>query len=163
MISSVGYANNSAVFASATKKAALGYQANIADAAGALAKDSVTNTATATQAGNGISTYDFTSMTPNQMQGITQDLLKSGKIGMRESLRLQMIGMPIVRDMYSPAQLAEYANKPVNYIQEIKSELEFLKQGGYANDAKSGYEGLKNLLATLQGMQGKTSGVNITA
>jgi hypothetical protein len=52
---------------------------------------------------------------------------------------------------------------PVNYIQEIKGQLEFLKHGGYANDPKSGYEGLKNLLATLQQMQGTTSSVNVTA
>ncbi len=102
-------------------------------------------------------------MTPNQMKGVTQDLLQSGKIGMRELLRLQMMGMPIVRDGYSSEQLAEFANKPVNYLQEIKGELEFLKQGGYASDPKSGYEGFKNLLATLENMQGKTSRVNITA
>jgi hypothetical protein len=163
MVSSVSYPSNSVVFAFAARMAHGGYTANSADATRGPAKDSVTNTAQPAQAGNGISTYHFTSMTPNQMQGITKDLLNSGKIGMRESLRLQMIGMPFIRDKYSPAQLAEYANKPVNYIQEIKGQLEFLKHGGYANDPKSGYEGLKNLLATLQQMQGTTSSVNVTA
>jgi hypothetical protein len=100
MVSSVSYPSTSAVFAFAARMANAGYTANSADAIRGPAKDSVTNTAQPAQAG-------------------------TGKIGMRESLRLQMIGMPFIRDKYSPAQLAEYANKPVNYIQEIKGQLEF--------------------------------------
>jgi hypothetical protein len=56
-----------------------------------------------------------------------------------------------------------FGNTPVNMIQKIQGNLEFLRQSGSANDPKSGYADEQNLLSTLQSLQGKTSGVNITA
>jgi hypothetical protein len=69
-------------------------------------------------------TYDFTSMTPSQMQTTAQNLFQSGDIDLTQAFKLQTIGLPLgtmgpdgTVVPLSSAQHAAYGNTPVNYIQ----------------------------------------------
>ena len=118
---------------------------------------------------NSIGTFDFTSMTPNQMQSAAQALAGSGKIDSTQAIRLQMIGMPLgtmVDGKFQPltaAQRESFANTPVNYMLLVQSNMAFLQQHGEASDPKSGYGDDQAILAAMQQAQGSVSSVNITA
>jgi hypothetical protein len=169
MVLSVGFTNTSAIFAPTAVKPAASYQANSADATSAL-NPSAANTASTSQGGSGVSTYDFTNLTPKQLDSIIPGLVKSGKIDAQQALQLSLVGAPIGNVgpnggfvPLSSAQKAAYANQPVNYIQNISSQLAYLQQSGYASNPQYGYAALQTLGATLQNLQGTTSGVNVTA
>jgi hypothetical protein len=118
---------------------------------------------------NGIGTYDFTNMTPNQMQAASQALAASGKISSTDAIRMQLFGMPLgklVDGKFQPLTQAErdsYANTPVNYMQLFQSNMAFLQQNGMASDPKAGYASDQAILSAMQGAQGTVSSVNITA
>lgn len=101
--------------------------------------------------------YDFTHMTPAQMQGVAQDLFKSGKIDITQLFMLQNAGVPLGKAgqngefiPLSADEKSRYGNTPVNYVQTAKDALAFLDQSGYGADPKSGYTEWKSILATLQ-------------
>jgi hypothetical protein len=118
---------------------------------------------------NSIGAYDFTDMTPNQMQSAAQALASSGKIDSTQAIRLQFMGMPLgtmVDGKFQPltaAQRDSFANTPVNYVQVVQSNMAFLQQNGEANDPKAGYADDQAILAAMQQTQGAVSSVDITA
>jgi hypothetical protein len=118
---------------------------------------------------NSVGTYDFTNMTPNQMQSAAQALYDSGKIDSTQAIRLQLMGMPLgtMQDgQFKPltaAQRESYGNTPVNYMQLIQSNMVFLQQNGEAGDPKSGYADDQAILGAMQQAQGSVSRVDITA
>ena len=125
--------------------------------------------ASTTAPANNIGTYDFTNMTPNQMESAAQALAKSGKIDSTQAIRMQMMGMPLgtmVNGTFQPltaAQRESYGNTPVNYVQVFQSNMAFLQQNGEAGDPKSGYADDQAILAAMQQAQGTVSSVNVTA
>ncbi len=133
--------------------------------------NSITSAANAstTAAANSIGTYDFTDMTPNQMESAAQALAKSGKIDSTRAIRMQMIAMPLgtmVNGTFQPltaAQRESYGNTPVNYVQVFRSNMAFLQQNGEAGDPKSGYADDQAILAVMQQAQGTVSSVDVTA
>jgi hypothetical protein len=170
MVLSLNYPNNSVHFAAASRKVTAAYPANTAGAAAGPAKDSPT-TAAASQSLNGVRTYDFTSMTQSQMQGVARELGKSGKIDLHQSLRLMLtpviplgeVGPNGAYRLPTAEQANNFYNQPVNYLQKLRDMMAFMEKSGQASDPMFGYDGLKNTLAVLQAMQGTTSSVNITA
>jgi hypothetical protein len=170
MVSSVSFSNNIATFASASVKPATAHQANSADAAGAPANSSAASAATTGQTVSGVSTYDFTNLTPNQLQSVTSGLVKSGKLSEQQALQLSFVSATLGNLgpngqflQLSGAKSAAYSNQPVNYIQTINNQLAYLQQSGEASNPEYGYAALQTLGATLQALQGTTSGVNLTA
>jgi hypothetical protein len=166
MVAPVGFANNTAIFAPTSTKSAAAYQANSAGTASVSANISTANTATTSQAGSGVSTYDFTNLTPNQLQSIIPGLVKSGKIDTQQAIQLSLVGQFGPNGEFLPLSGAEKAgssNEPVNYIQNIHSQLAYLQQSGYASNPQYGYAALQTLGTTLQNLQGTRSGVNVTA
>jgi len=120
-----------------------------------------------TQAGDGVSAYDFTKMTSSKMQDVAQNLFESGKIDLTQLFMLQNVGVPLGKAgpngeliQLSSAERASFGNTPVNYIQTTKDVMSMLEQTGNASKPESGYEQWKGILATLQNLQGTTSGVN---
>src|ERR1700753_2343098 len=133
--------------------------------------NSIASTANAstTAPANNIGTYDFTNMTPNQMESAAQALAKSGKIDSTQAIRMQMMGMPLgtmVNGTFQPltaAQRESYGNTPVNYVQVFQSNMAFLQQNGEAGDPKPGYAADQAILEAMQQAQGTVSSVNVTA
>ncbi len=106
--------------------------------------------------GSSYANYDFTHMTPKQMQAVAQQLHKSGQIDVDQLFTLQNMGVPLGKVgpngsfvELTPEERTRFENSPVNYIDTTKSAIRFLQETGYAMDPKSGYEQFKSLLATL--------------
>jgi hypothetical protein len=101
--------------------------------------------------------YDVANMTPNQMQGVAQELYKSGKIDLTQLFMLQNAGMPIGREgangEFIPLSVAEktrFSQTPTNYISIVEGAIRFIEQTGMASDPKSGYAQWKGVLAALE-------------
>jgi hypothetical protein len=171
LVASVGFPNLTAIFASTPSKPRLGSQANIAASFAAPANNAAPGIAATSQSGSGIRTYDFTRMTQNEMQGVARGLGESGKIDLHQSLRLMLTPVIPMGDvgpngayrLPTAEQADAYYNQPLDYFQKLRDQLAFMEKSGQATDPIFGYEGLKKTLSILQEMQGKTSGVNITA
>jgi hypothetical protein len=137
-------------FASPATKAPAGFQANFAGVPAAPAKDAAASSAVS-QDGNGVSIYDFTNITQSQMQGIARDLTKSGKIDMRQSLQLMLIGgIPLGQvgpngayRLPTAEQADAYYHQPINYFDKLKAMMAFLEKNGKDSDPVYGYEELK--------------------
>ena len=166
MVSPVNYAANNPFLSPAVKSAASGYQANSAAANASSANDSVDATS---GSGGGLSTYDFTNVTPNQLKDIGDSLFKSGQINSKQWVQMGISSASALLGkidanghvtMRSTAEAAQYLNTPVNYIKNLQDNLAYLQQSGHANDTN--YADEQKLLSTLQGLQGQTSSVNIT-
>jgi hypothetical protein len=106
--------------------------------------------------------YDFTSMTPNQMQGAAEDLYDSGAIDLTQLFKLQTAGMPLGKQgpdgslvPLSSAQKASYANAPVDYIQTAKDAMSYIEQQGRSTDPTSGYDQWQGILSALETNQGQ--------
>jgi hypothetical protein len=125
--------------------------------------------ASATTSANSVGTYDFTNMTPNQMQSAAQALVKSGKITSSQGIFMQLMGKPLGTmddGQFKPltaAQQASFDNTPVNYMQIVQGNMQALQQSGEANDPKSMYADDQAILSAMQQAQGSVSSVNITA
>jgi hypothetical protein len=101
--------------------------------------------------------FDFTNMTPRQMKGVANELFKQGKIDIDQLFQLETAGVPLGKQgahgefvELTSAEKESYMNKPVNYIKHTADCINFLEQTGYANDPKSGYEMMRNLLGKLK-------------
>ena len=167
MVSSINAANMSTIYALMARQGA-NSAAKTAGSSGGAADSAAT--ASTGQSSNTVSTYDFTDMTPNEMQGVASNLYASGQIDSTQLLHLQLMGVPVGKmgpnGTFVPltdAERSSYMSQPYNYIQGLQGIVDNLQQTGYASDPKSGYEGWKNMLATLQKLQGTTSGVDIAA
>ncbi|TCR83894.1 hypothetical protein [Rhizobium sp. BK376] len=105
-------------------------------------------------------TYDFTDMTPSQVQTAAENLFQSGDIDLTQAFKLQTIGLPLgtmgpdgTVVPLSSAQRADYSNTPMNYIQLTQGAVDSIVQQGQAGDPRSGYQNWQSLLSTLQNMQ----------
>ena len=101
--------------------------------------------------------FDFTEMTPKQMKGIANEMFKQGKIDLDQLFQLETAGIPLGKQgphgefvQLTPAEREGFMSQPLNYIQNTADRISFLDQSGYANDPKSGYDMLKNLLGKLK-------------
>jgi hypothetical protein len=167
MVSSIGTTNN-AIYALFAQQQAAAASAKYTGGTGASAEDSAA--ATGGNSANQITTYDFTHMTPNEMQDAAGQLYKSGKISSLQMLDLRLAGVPAAKVgpdgtavPLSAAERESFMNQPFNYIQDAQQHVDFLQQSGGAADQTSGYQSWKDLLATLKNLQGTTSGVDIAA
>lgn len=167
MVSSIG-TGTSAIYALNALQTAAAGTAKSAGGGASAANDSAA--ATGGNSANRISTYDFTHMTPNEMQDAASQLYKSGKIDTLQMLNLKMMGVPLAKlgpngtvVPLSAQERASFMSQPYNYIQGAQDQVNDLERSGYASDPKSGYQDWKSLLATLQTTQGTTSGVDIAA
>ena len=167
MVSSVG-TTNSAIYAVFAQQTAATGSAKYAAGTDALAENSAA--AASGNSANQVSTYDFTHMTPNEMQDVASNLYKSGKIDSLQLLDLRLSGVPAAKVgpngtavPLSAAERESFMNQPFDYLQDAQQHVDFLQQNGGAADPTSGYQNWKDLLATLQSLQGTTSSVDIAA
>lgn len=116
-----------------------------------------------------VKNYDFKSMTPKQMRGLADQLWREGKIDLTENLMLQRMGIPLGKlgsngefIPLSGVELADYENKPINYIDVGGDAMKFLEQSGKADNPQYGYDRWKNILSVLDELQGTTSGLDLT-
>ena len=122
-----------------------------------------------TTSANSVGTYDFTNMTPDQMQTAVQGMVSSGKLTSSQGIMLKLMGMPLgnLEDgkfvPLTAAQKESYGNTPVNYMQIVQSNMSALQQSGEAGDPKSMFADDQAMLSAMQQTQGTVSSVNITA
>lgn len=119
--------------------------------------------------GRGVSTYDFTSMTRNQMVGLSRQLQDAGALDLTQAGMLQMAG-PLGKVgpngefvPFTAAEREAVGNQPMNYIQTAQDAIAGIESRGEATNPKSGYADWKQILAVLQSRQGTPSGVDIRA
>ncbi|MBC3863391.1 hypothetical protein H8K32_14900 [Undibacterium jejuense] len=102
------------------------------------------------------SLYNFTNMTPAQMQGIAKQWCAEGKIDPVQLFNLQFAGMPLGKVgsngeciLLTQAERASYERQPINYVDLAKSQVAALQS--QAGDPKSVYKEWKGILEILQG------------
>jgi hypothetical protein len=105
--------------------------------------------------GSGVSSYDFTSMTPKELQSTINNLVKSGKLSLKDSSPLVTIA--------GFAGQAGKSDQPIDVFSALKAGIDFKEQTGQAQQPSSGIEYWNNALAALQGLQGTPSGVDTYA
>jgi hypothetical protein len=117
---------------------------------GASARPAATPSASSVSdsSASGVSSYDFTSMTPGALQSTINGLVKSGKLSLKDSSPLVTI-----------AGFAGGAGKPINVLSALQAGIDY-KQTMQAGDPTSGIQHWQTALATLQGLQGTASGVD---
>ena len=118
----------------------------------ATAADAPTETA---NTGSGVSSYDFTSMTPKELQSTINNLVKNGKLSLKDSSPLVTIA--------GFAGQAGKSDQPIDVFSALKAGIDFKAQTGQAQQPNSGIEYWNNALAALQSLQGTPSGVDTYA
>lgn len=115
-----------------------------------------------------VSTYDFTSMTPKDMQSVAARLHQSGAIDLTQLFILENAGGPLgkvgAHGEFVPLSAAEregFRNTPTDFIQIAKNALAGIESQGRAADPTSGYQGWKDILTLLQNRQGQVSGIDL--
>jgi hypothetical protein len=118
---------------------------------------------TADQAAGRVSTYDFTSMSPVQMQNTMNGLIRSGKMSFDDSSSLVGTiptalawaggGTP------SAAQLDSARNTPMDFLATLQAGIAGARSRGDTHNA----EMLTRALEVLQSLQGTPSGVDVVA
>jgi hypothetical protein len=114
-----------------------------------------------TNSGTGVSSYDFSNMTPSQLQSTVNDLVKSGKLSLKDSSPLLTIAGFSNRGNVDGASSAG-ADKPIDVLSALQAGISY-KQQNQVGTGNSGIENWTNALATLQSLQGTTSGVDTYA
>lgn len=112
-------------------------------------------TADANTTGTGVTSYDFTSMTPGELRTTVNDLVKSGKLSLKDS-------SPLVTIAGFGGTSPGRAGKPIDVLAALKAGIAY-KQQNQADQPDAGLDHWKNALAALQGLQGTTSGVDTYA
>jgi hypothetical protein len=119
---------------------------------------------------SGVTNYNFTNITPAQLRSVTQKLVQSGQLSLRQEALLQISSEPLglvgPQGQFVPftaAQKATLDNTPVNAIQIAKGQISELQQTGEANDPKYGYKEWTGILSTLQSLQGTPESVRTVA
>ena len=115
-------------------------------------------------AGAGISTYDFSSMSPAQMRSTVNDLIRSGKMTLDEaSPLLGMMGSPASRWAGSGSPPADEAyrmdNQPIDAFATLRAGL----TGAQSRGDSRNVEALGQTLDALLRLQGTTASVDIRA
>lgn len=103
---------------------------------------------------SGPTKYDFTRMTPREMQSAIRGLIKSGQMSLLEAGSLTfMASLPT--DGSSPASAPTF-DQPMDYLTKAKNIIGAYKSTGDQHNA----EHWSRLLDKLQSLQGTPSGVN---
>jgi hypothetical protein len=103
----------------------------------------------------GVSSYDFSNITPKALQSTINDLVKSGKLSLIDS-------SPLVTIAGFNGASANGGNQSIDVLSALKAGISY-KQQNEADVANSGIENWTNALAALEKLQGTASGVNISA
>lgn len=102
---------------------------------------------------------DFTYMTPRQLQGTMNDLIKSGKMSLDDSSALVgMVPTALSKVNYDGQAPAAY-EQPSNIIARIQDGIEGAKSRGDSANVDS----LTKALGALQKLQGSVIGVDLRA
>lgn len=135
----------------------------------AQAPASQSGTDKASDAGEGVSSYDFTNMTRNEMKDFTQKLYKSGQMSFDELSILQLAG-PLGKVgangefvPFTDAERAQIDKQPMDYMRMANDAISGIESRGAASDPKSGYQTWQSVRSLLQSWQGQASAVNLTA
>jgi hypothetical protein len=117
----------------------------------------------ADRAAGGISTYDFTNVSPAQMQQTINGLIRSGKMSFDDSSSL--VGMiPTALawaggGMPSAAQLDSARNTPINFLATLQAGIAGAQSRGDTHNAET----LTRAFEVLRSLQGTLSGIDIVA
>jgi hypothetical protein len=118
---------------------------------------------TADQAASGVSTYDFTNMSPAQMQDTMNGLIRSGRMSFDDSSSL--VGMIPTALAWagggtpSAAQLDSARNTPMDFLATLQAGIAGAQSRGDTHNAET----LTRTLEVLQSLQGTPSGVDLVA
>lgn len=126
-------------------------------------KTASASSASVANAGAGISTYDFSSMSPSQMRSTVNDLIRSGKMTLDESSPLLgMMGSPASRWAGSgspPAEAYRMDNQPIDAFATLRAGI----NGAQSRGDRRNVEALGQTLDALLRLQGTTASVDIRA
>lgn len=146
----------------ASQRALVGNQAvqdgNPSSFAAALAeKTQLTGNAGFAQASQTVKKYDFTNMTPQEMQGVMNDLVRSGQISLDETSSLSsMIPSPLSKVNYD-GQMPETFTQSWNFLSRIQEGIE----SALSRNEKESANSLNRSLQALTRFQGQAVGVNV--
>jgi hypothetical protein len=115
-----------------------------------------------TDSGAGVSRYDFTGMTSKELMTTINNLVKSGKMSLKDSSPLVGIAQFVSGGGLSATPSTENSDAPIDVLSALKNGIAY-KEQAQADDPHSGIEAWKNALAALQGLQGTPSGVDTYA
>jgi hypothetical protein len=122
------------------------------------------SSASVANAGAGISTYDFSSMSPAQMRSTVNDLIRSGKMTLDESSPLLgMMSPPASRWAGSGSPSADEASRMDNQPIDVFATLRAGMTGAQSRGDRRNVEALGQTLDALLGLQGTTASVDIRA
>ena len=114
-------------------------------------------------AGAGISTYDFSSMSPAEMHSTVNDLIRSGRMTLDESgPLLGMMSPPASRWAGSgspPAEAYRMDNEPIDAFAALRAGI----NGAQSRGDRRNVEALGQTLDALLRLQGSTASVDIRA
>ena len=115
-------------------------------------------------AGAGISTYDFSSMSPAEMRSTVNDLIRSGKMTLDESSPLLgMMSPPASRWAGGGSAPADEANRMDNQPIDAFATLRAGITGAQSRGDRRNVEALGQTLDALLRLQGTTASVDIRA
>ena len=115
-------------------------------------------------AGAGIATYDFSSMSPAQMRSTVNDLIRSGKMTLDESgPLLGMMSPPALRWAGSGSASADEDNRMDNQPIDAFATLRAGITGAQSRGDRRNVEALGQTLDALLRLQGTTASVDIRA
>ena len=115
-------------------------------------------------AGAGISTYDFSSMSPAEMRSTVNDLIRSGKMTLDESSPLLgMMSPPASRLAGGGSAPADEANRMDNQPIDAFATLRAGITGAQSRGDRRNVEALGQTLDALLRLQGTTASVDIRA
>jgi hypothetical protein len=113
--------------------------------------------------GGGVSMYDFTNMSPAQMQDTINGLIRSGKMSLDDSSSLvSMIPTGLTYagpGAPSAASLDSVRNTPMDFLARLQAGIDGARSRGDAQNA----EHFARTLNVLQSLQGTPSGVDVIA
>ncbi len=102
---------------------------------------------------------DFTNMTPRQLQGTMNDLIKSGKMSLNDtSAIVEMVPTALSKVNYD-GQVPVAYEQPTNFIARIQDGIE----GAKSRSDTINEERLTKALGALQKLQGTAIGVDLHA
>jgi hypothetical protein len=117
-----------------------------------------------------VTNYDFTNITPAQLDSDTEKLVQSGQLSLGQAALLRISSEPLglvgPQGQFVPftaAQKATLDNTPINALQMVEKQVSWLQQSGQANDPGSNYKAWTGILSTLQSLQGTPESVNTVA
>ncbi|MBC7581109.1 MAG: hypothetical protein H7312_27685 [Tardiphaga sp.] len=127
-------------------------------------KAEAASSASVANSGAGISTYDFSSMSPAEMRSTVNDLIRSGKMTLDESSPLLgMMSPPASRWAGSGSAPADEANRMDNEPIDAFATLRAGITGAQSRGDRRNVEALGQTLDALLRLHGTTASVDIRA